>query len=79
MTPFCVINTKKNGLQILSLAACASETENRLLAAQLKWPFGDSSYTNCCHVSVAAAIVDIAKKKILQRNLLCDPRGFFFF
>ena len=26
MTPFCVINKKKNALQIMSLAAYASET-----------------------------------------------------
>ena len=28
MTPFCVLNTTKNALQIMSLAAYASETNN---------------------------------------------------
>ena len=31
MTPFCVLNTKKNGLQIMGLAAYASETNNTFL------------------------------------------------
>ena len=66
MTTFCVINTKKNGLQILSLAACASETKNRLLAAQLNWPFGDSSYINCCHVSVAAVLTNKISEESLE-------------
>ena len=66
MTPFCVINTMKNGLQILSLAACASETKNCLLAAQLKWPFGDSSHINCCHISVAAALTNKLSEESLE-------------
>ena len=36
MTPFCVLNTTKNMLQIMSLAAYASKTKKRLVIKNMQ-------------------------------------------
>lgn len=40
--------------------------KNCLLAAQIKWPFGDSSHINCCHISVAAALTNKLSEESLE-------------
>ena len=48
MTPFCVLNTKINALQIRTLAACANETTNVYVVVNFYFSivFGTVIYAN---------------------------------